>query len=135
MVGRHYDSTRIAASLAASQDTTSTTVEITALIWAIAWTLFARLDRTVTIYSDSLTAIQLAARQAFSDRDTELVNLMCILYDLAADTIRLEHVHAHEMHPWNEIADTAANHARLVAVGNPQQSWADIFDNASQRNW
>jgi len=135
IVGKHKSGTDIAIKDSSGQETTSTTIEITALIWALAWVIHANIDGIVTISTDSLGALQLAKRKAFTLNDPDLVRTLCILYDMVSQKIDLQHVHAHEFNPWNEVADAAANHGRLVAVPDPQPQWATVMDGAYQRDW
>ncbi|CAK0893638.1 unnamed protein product, partial [Prorocentrum cordatum] len=101
----HKDGTTIAASGHSISETTSTTVEITALIWAFAYVIYLDHDSITTVSTDSLGALHLATRQAFTDHDIDLVKTLCIFYDIVKDRIELRHVHAREHIPWNELAD------------------------------
>ncbi|CAK0796579.1 unnamed protein product, partial [Prorocentrum cordatum] len=135
IVGKHKSGTDIALKDDIEHETTSTTIEITALIWAFAWVRRYNPHHITTIYTDSLGALQLAKRLAFTDRDPKLVRTLCILYDMVSHKIDLQHVHAHDYNPWNEVADAAANHGRLREVTAPQPEWASVMDGASHRDW
>ncbi|CAK0816545.1 unnamed protein product [Prorocentrum cordatum] len=135
IVGKHKSGTDMALKDNSDHETTSTTVEITALIWAFAWVIHYNPDHITTISTDSLGALQLAKRLAFTAHDPKLVRALCVLYDMVSQKVDLQHVHARDRNPWNDVADAATNHGRLRAVPVPQPEWAGIMDGASQRYW
>eukprot|EP00959_Pyramimonas_sp_CCMP1952_P001384 28197-Pyramimonas_sp.AAC.1 len=66
--------------------------------------------------------------EAFTNRDAHLVQLLVIMYSHVKEYVDLCHVHAHEMNPWNEVADAAANYARIEDYPHPQPEWANILN-------
>eukprot|EP00959_Pyramimonas_sp_CCMP1952_P020850 439748-Pyramimonas_sp.AAC.1 len=72
---------------------------------------------------------------AFTDHDPDPVRTLCLFYDMVSQKFDLQRVHAREHNPWSEVADAAANHARVSAVPVPQQEWASILDGKYQRYW
>ncbi|CAK0832991.1 unnamed protein product, partial [Prorocentrum cordatum] len=136
IVGKHKSGTDVALQDGSDHETTSTTVEITAPIWAFAWVPHYNPDCITTIFTGSLGALQLAKRLAFTAHDPNLARALCMFYDMVSPKIDLQHVHAHEHNPWNEVADdAAANRGRLREVPVPQPEWASIMDGAFQRGW
>ncbi|CAK0850222.1 unnamed protein product, partial [Prorocentrum cordatum] len=135
IVGKHRDSTLIEIQNLTDNETTSTSSEITALIWAIAYIIHKDINHSISVHSDSLGAIQLARMEAFTNRDAHLVQLLVIMYSHVKEYVDLCHVHAHEMNPWNEVADAAANYARIEDYPHPQPEWANILNASPQRSW
>ncbi|CAK0875669.1 unnamed protein product, partial [Prorocentrum cordatum] len=135
IVGKHRDSTLVEIQNLTDNETTSTSSEITALIWALAYIIHKDINHSISVHSDSLGAIQLARMEAFTNRDAHLVQLLVIMYSHVKEYVDLRHVHAHEMNPWNEVADAAANYARIEDYPHPQPEWAYILNASPQRSW
>ncbi|CAK0855883.1 unnamed protein product [Prorocentrum cordatum] len=135
IVGKHRDSTLVEIQNLTDNETTSTSSEITALIWALAYIIHKDINHRISVHSDSLGAIQLARMEAFTNRDAHLVQLLVIMYSHVKEYVDLRHVHAHEMNPWNEVADAAANYARIEDYPHPQPEWANILNASPQRCW
>eukprot|EP00972_Heterocapsa_arctica_P101139 14907269-Heterocapsa_arctica.AAC.1 len=85
-------------------------MELAALIWALTWVIAARITCPIVLETDSLFALSVlesrwnpGVYEALADIGSALLALARLQTD-----VQWQHVHAHEGHPWNELADCLA---------------------------
>ena len=91
----------------------SNAMELLAILWATAWVVAQGLSRPVVVHTDSLVALH-AVQALWSCKSHAGVATQCAALVLLArqlGSLSFEHVEAHQLHPWNELADSLAKRA------------------------
>ena len=110
--GHHTARLVTSTNLHPADITSSTTTELAGILWAVLTAIGTPTTNTVTIHTDSRTAINKIQRAGGHTADDHVAKLCRFLMDQHR-TIRLQHVYGHDHQPWNTTADYLANDTRL----------------------
>ena len=89
--------------------------ECLAIIWTMIWALSLNPGIELAVHSDSQYAIDIAVGGPTHETNALVTKVLSgiTLATRARNNLSFHHVHSHEMHPWNELADDLANHAAI----------------------
>ena len=112
----------------------STMPELVAILYAVIWISAAKPTAPVTIFSDSMVAIDHACQKTAPTFCIRIVQYAVTLLQRLAHcgiTVDIQHVYAHIGQPWNEMADSMAKAASKTThiSALPQNIVEHSYDN------